>query len=166
MKISSSKIHFKLRKSPLLAWGVIFFLLSQYTANSQLSVHTAQNLSFGAFSPGNSGGTVIIASNGTRSVSGNIIPLNMGYQYFSAIFEVAAPAGTIINIMKGPNVQLTGSNGGSMTLSIGNSDPASPFISSVNPTNIKVGASLIVGSIASNPPGTYTGTFSITFIQE
>ena len=33
-----------------------------------ISVYTVQNMSFGAFTNGNTGGTVIISTNGTRSV--------------------------------------------------------------------------------------------------
>ncbi|HTE29596.1 MAG TPA: DUF4402 domain-containing protein, partial [Chryseolinea sp.] len=64
---------------------------------------------------------------------------------------------------------LTGSNGGSMMLGIGSSDPASPF-SIVNPspgrTSINIGGTLTVGNLVANPPGIYTGNFYITFNQE
>jgi hypothetical protein len=134
-----------------------------------MSVSTIQNLSFGAFSPGNAGGSVIISNSGSRSVTGDVIPLNMGVQYFHAIFEIDAPQGSIISILNGPNATLTGSNGGSLSLQIGNSDPASPFIITVPQpvrTQVNIGGTLTVGSPAANPPGTYTGTFYITFNQE
>lgn len=134
-----------------------------------MSVYTIQNLSFGAFSHGNTGGNVIISNSGTRSVTGDVIPLNMGVQYFHAIFEIDAPQGSIISILNGPDATLTGSNGGSISLQIGNSDPASPFTITVPQpvrTQVNIGGTLTVGSPAANPPGTYTGTFYITFNQE
>ena len=166
------RIQIKLlkRKRPLLLICVgVHFLLISFYGNAQISVNTSQNLSFGAFSHGNSGGTVVIATNDTRSITGDIIPVNLGFLYFPAIFEVEAASGTIINIVNGADTQLTGSNGGSMTLHIGESDPASPFISTATPPArnlIKVGATLTVAGPAANPPGIYSGTFSVTFIQE
>jgi len=134
-----------------------------------ITVYLVQNMSFGAFSNGASGGTVIISTNGARSVTGNVIPLNMGVQYFQAIFDVDSPIGSIISILNGSDAVLTGSNGGSMTMHIGGSDPPSPFIIIVNQpvrTPVNIGGTLTVGNTAANPPGTYNGTFYITFNQE
>jgi hypothetical protein len=136
---------------------------------SQVSATTYQNFSFGAFSPGNSGGTVTVAANGSRTVTGDVIAVNLGFQYFPAIFEIEAPVGTIINIVNGPDTQLTGSNGGAMTLRVEGHNPAPPFISSVSPpqkTPVTVGATLTVSTTASNPAGNYSGSFSLTFVQE
>ena len=134
-----------------------------------LSVYTIQNLSFGAFSHGNTGGTISLTSNGTRSSTGDVIALNLGIQYFNAIFEIESPVGTIITILNGPDATLTGSNGGSMSLHIGNSNPASPFNNIVGPpgrTQISIGGTLTVGGAATAPSGVYTGTIYITFNQE
>ena len=134
-----------------------------------ISVYTIQNLSFGAFSHGMAGGTVIVSNTGTRSVTGDVIPLNLGVLFFHAIFEIDAPVGTIISILNGSDATLTGSNGGSIFLQIGNSDPPFPFITTVAQparTQVNIGGKLTVGGPAANPPGTYTGTFYITFNQE
>jgi hypothetical protein len=115
------------------------------------------------------GGTVSISANGYRSVTGSIVPLNLGVNYFQAVFEIEAPEGTVVSIMNGGNVTLTGSNGGSMMLQIGNSDPPSPFAVTIPPpgkTRISFGGTLTVGGPAQNPPGSYSGTFSITFNNE
>jgi len=144
--------------------------LSSLPSFSQISsVTSVQNLSFGAFSQGSLGGTVSISANGSRSVTGSIVPLNLGVSYFQAIFEIEAPEGTVVSIMNGGNVTLTGSNGGSMMLQIGNSDPASPFAITIPPpgkTRVNFGGTLTIGSPAQNPPGSYSGTFSITFNNE
>lgn len=133
-----------------------------------ISVFTIQNMSFGAFYQG-TGGTVVIATNGSRSVTGSVVPLNFGFSYFQAIFELEAPSGTIISILNGPNATLTGSNGGSMVMQIGGSDPASPFnvtVPSPGRTTINIGGTLNVGNPVASPPGTYRGTFSVTFNYE
>lgn len=134
-----------------------------------LSVYTIQNMSFGAFSNGGTGGTVIISTNGTRSVTGNVVPLNLGTTYFQAIFDIDAPIGSIVSILNGSDATLTGSNGGSMSMHISDSDPPSPFIIIVSQptrTQVSIGGTLTVGSPVANPPGTYNGTFYITFNQE
>lgn len=135
------------------------------------TIHTnpAQGLYFGAFFTGNLGGTVIIYPDGTRAVTGDVIQASLGYSFAAAIFEVEAEIGTRVGIVNGPDVILTGSNGGSMNLHLGSSLPASPFVSTVAPPSrnqISVGGTLTVGNILSNPVGSYTGTFSITFVQE
>lgn len=134
-----------------------------------LSVYTTQNISFGAFAHGNSGGTITISPDGIRTVTGDVIALNLGIQYNNAIFEIESPSGTIISIINGPDVTLTGSNGGSMSLHIGSSNPASPFNNTTAPpgkTLINIGGTLTVGGAATSPPGSYSGSIYITFNQE
>jgi hypothetical protein len=134
-----------------------------------IQVYPVQNMSFGAFSTGSTGGTVIISNSGTRSVTGDIVALNMGASYFQSIFDIEAPIGAIVSILNGPDATLTGSNGGAMTMHIGNSDPASPFIIVVQQptrTAVSIGGTLTVGNAAACPPGNYTGTFYITFNLE
>ena len=134
-----------------------------------LYVYTIQNLAFGAFYHGNTGGSVIIENDGSRSTTGDLVALNLGITYFNAIFEIEAPPGTIVSILNGPDATLTGSNGGSMTLSIGTSSPAAPFNTVLSPpsrTQVNIGGTLTVGNNAASPPGAYTGTFYITFNHE
>jgi hypothetical protein len=134
-----------------------------------MQVSTYQHLSFGAFINGYNGGTVTVEPGGNRSVSGDIIPIFLGNQYHPAIFEVEANAGTVINIMNGPDIFLTGSNGGSILLHLGASLPQSPFINSTRPpfrTQIMIGGTITVGNTLANPPGDYTGYFFVTFVQE
>ncbi|HAL81401.1 MAG TPA: hypothetical protein DCO83_03520 [Mucilaginibacter sp.] len=131
-------------------------------------VDPTQGLIFGAFYQGTSGGTVIIYPNGTRSTTGTVVGVNQGYSYSPAIFQVNAEPGTRLTISNGPDVYLTGSNGGSMRLHIGGASPASPFTATARPpavTLIYIGGTLTVGSPLASPPGNYTGTFSVTFIQ-
>ena len=134
-----------------------------------LYAYSIQNINFGAFSHGNTGGTLIIGSDGTRTATGDVVPLNLGVSYYNAIFEIEAPPGAIISMINGPDATLTGSNGGSMSLHIGNPYPASPFSNTNAPparTQVSIGGTLTVGASGTAPPGTYTGTIYITFNHE
>lgn len=134
-----------------------------------VTVSLVQNLSFGAFCQGNSGGTVIIYPDGLRSSTGDVILLNLGYSFSSGLFDVTANPGTRITLLPSPDAILTSSSGKTMTLQIGTSDPVSPFIITTNPpssTELRIGGTLIVGTPLANPPGNYIGSFNITLIQE
>ena len=147
----------------------LFFLTCLRADSQGLNVTTIQNLSFGAFSQGSSGGTITVSTAGSRTASGTVVPLNLGIQYFQAIFEVEDSTGTIVSILNGPDATLYGSNGGTMSLHLSNSDPVSPFISAVDPpqtTAISIGGTLTVGNADVTPPGNYTGTFYLTFNNE
>jgi hypothetical protein len=148
----------------------LFFFMNCFCASAQVtSVSTIQDLSFGAFSQGTNGGTVTISNSGIPSTTGTVLPVNLGGNLpAQAIFEVEAPPGTIISISNGPDATLKGSNGGTMILRPGISNPSSPF-NVTNPTGrtlINLGGRLTIGDPAANPPGTYTGTFFITFNNE
>ncbi|MCW3116922.1 MAG: hypothetical protein JWM28_1004 [Chitinophagaceae bacterium] len=145
---------------------VIFLFSFSIPAHAQFKIFPVQNISFGAFYPGSNGGSVIISANGTRSVTGTVVPLNLGIQFCQAIFDIEAPQGTIVSILNGSDIVLSGSNGGSMSFHIGNSQPANPFSTSQSPparTPVNIGGTLSVGSAMTNPAGSYTGTFAITF---
>jgi hypothetical protein len=144
-----------------------------FSANAQeypprpMQVSTIQNLSFGAFIQGNIGGKVIIDPQGSRTVTGDLIPANMGYSYYPAIFQIDAIPGTLINIVFGPDVTLNGSNGGTLTLHVDTSLPSSPFINTKNTsTQVRIGGTLTVSNSIANPAGNYIGNFSITFVQQ
>ena len=157
------------------------FIVSTSTASAQfglpgnpprpitVKVDPLQGLSFGAFYLGNNGGNVIVAPNGSRSVSGSIIPVNQGFSFSPAIFQITAEPGTIITLVNGPDVMLSGSNGGKINLHIGNSDLGNQFITSAtssSPTLLRVGGTLTLDNTLANPPGNYNGIFSIIFIQQ
>jgi len=135
-----------------------------------ITVNNSQPLAFGAFTPGAAGGTVTVAPDGgTRSSSGTVILLNMGIIYTPAMFYVRANPGTVISLLSGPPSTITGSNGGTLTLQTDGTWPASPFVTMVpfqQQTTVLVGGTLTVGTIAANPPGSYSGTIDVTFVQE
>lgn len=183
MKVKASKMktivkHLFNEKLPMVV--VFFIAFFQYgTVNAQggpenpprpviIYVNPAQGLNFGAFYQGGTGGSVIVYPNGSRSTTGSVIQTSQGFSFSPAIFEVDAEPGTLVTILNGPDVTLTGSNGGTMNLTIGNADPPSPFIAtatSPSRTLIRIGGTLTIGNPLANPPGNYNGTFSVTFIQ-
>jgi hypothetical protein len=133
-----------------------------------LEVYLIQDLNFGAFSK-NNGGTITVSNTGARSATGDVVPLNLGFNYFEAIYEVEAPPNSVVSILNGPNVTLVGSNGGTLSLSIGTSNPGSPFMTTVSPparTTVRIGGTLTAGNNTAAPPGTYIGTFEVTFNLE
>lgn len=136
-----------------------------------IAVHVdpGQGLIFGAFFLGPSGGTVTINPDGSRTVMGSIVGANLGYPFSPAIFEVEANQGTLIQVLRGPDAVLTGSNGGTLTMRIGELSTGDQFITTAQPPTrnlVRVGGVLTVGSPPANPVGAYSGTFLLTFIQE
>jgi hypothetical protein len=132
-------------------------------------INPLQGLNFGAFFQGATGGSVIIYANGARSVTGDLVQASLGYPFSPAIFEVDADPGTRVSILNGPDVTLSGSNGGSIVLHIGSSDIGSSFITTAIPpsrTQLRIGGTLTVGSALANPSGAYSGTFQLIFMQE
>lgn len=156
---------------------VIMILLFSVRADAQqppprpISVtwNPAFGLRFGAFFTSTSGGTVVVSPAGTRSATGSIVLAALGFTYGAASFDVLATPGTRITIVNGPDVTLSGSAGGSVTLHIGSSSPSSPYVTTAVPpaTNtVTIGGTLTVGGAVSSPAGSYSGSFYVTFFQE
>ncbi|MEI7664097.1 MAG: DUF4402 domain-containing protein [Bacteroidota bacterium] len=134
-----------------------------------VTVDMLQNLSFGGIALTDLGGTVTVTPSGSRYATGGVILVSQGFIYFPAIFELEGNPGTIIHPLFGPDIILTGSNGGSMTLHIDTSVPGDPLIINAAPPGkmqVIVGGTLHVGNMLANPPGSYTGVFTMMFIQE
>jgi hypothetical protein len=158
----------------------IFLLLNAITASlsaqstpfpppREIRVFATQDLGFGEFYTGTTGGSVIISPTGSRSTTGTVV-LAGGFGQ-PAIFIVELLPGRLVNILISPQTAvLTRIGGGeTMTMTIGPTDKGTSFVTSGghpfhNP--VQVGGTLHVGNISSNPAGEYTGTFHVTFIQE
>ena len=136
----------------------------------EVEVSTVQFLNFGAFAVGNSvGGTVSVDSNGTRTWTGDITLLSTGATISPALFDVYANPGTLINIAPSAPFILNGESGQTIELNIDSYSNGKTFITSMNsqtPTPVYIGGTLNLGAISANGPGQYSGTFTITFIQE
>jgi hypothetical protein len=128
---------------------------------------TVQNLAFGVFYQGLAGGTVTIDASGIRTAGGSVILLGSGI-FSVASFNVRANPGTVISFLK-PLSSLTDGSGHTMSLQIDDTNPSTPFVTTNPwsvPTTVYMGGILTVESPALNPPGNYSGTFDIIFIQE
>jgi hypothetical protein len=137
----------------------------------ELTVTATQAIHFGTICvTGGSGGTVTVGYDGNRTSTGSISLLAMAPTAQPAIFEVKLCQGRNVIITFSATTILTGSNGGELTLDIGPTERGASTASF--PTNgdcnfitpLRVGGTLnIPGSAV---PGTYTGSFDITFNYE
>lgn len=136
---------------------------------SPVKVTVKQDIGFGAFTIGASGGSITLTPQGTRLASGAIVLLNFGGTYTPLLLEIEGPKGSIVSIVADDKTILTGSNGGTMKLKIGNSIPSMPFIISEDApakSIVKIGAELIAGNLTESPPGNYSGSLNISFMVE
>lgn len=134
-----------------------------------LKVNVRQELQLGAFTQGSSGGTIRLQTDGTRTATGTVVPLNFGAAYMPLVLEIEGPKGSIVSMLAGELTILTGSNGGRMRLKIAGSNPAMPFIITDDPPAknvITIGAELIVGNSQESPPGNYSGSLNVSFVVE
>lgn len=134
-----------------------------------VEVNTARWLNFGAFTTGLNGGTVVVDFSGNRTATSDVTLLNMGPTPSSAMFDVRAIPGTVIYINAPTGVELKGTNGGIIYLDIDSFSTGQTFIHTGNantPTSVEVGGTLRVLNSGSNPPGSYNGTFTLTFINQ
>jgi len=137
-------------------------------------ISSTQSLNFGdiTIKPGSSGGKAIVGFDGRPDYLGDVILLEMYTTRQQAIFEFKLCPGRTVTLMYSLTVVLTGSNGGSMTLNVGPTNlgiSGSQFTSNLGCDDlhkIKVGGTLEVGPLSANPPGLYTGSFSLTLIQQ
>lgn len=137
---------------------------------SSLEVYLVQDLSFGSFFTGSSGGAVVITPEGNRTVSGTVIalPLSPGTP---AIFEVSLVPNRMVHISFPSSVTLrrTGGSEGMTVTGFTSDKPGNSFVTKgghpfINP--VRVGATLNVGNADNHPAGNYTGSFTVTFIEE
>lgn len=147
----------------------VFAQGSPFPPPREIRVFATQELGFGGFYTGSAGGSLIISPSGSRSSTGTVVLAGGPGQ--PAVFIVELLPGRLVNIMISPQTTtLTRINGGeTMTMTIGPTDKGLSFVTSAGHpfrTPVQIGGTLHVGSIASNPAGEYSGTFSVTFIQE
>lgn len=143
---------------------------SPFPPPSQLQVYANQELSFGSFFAGTSGGTVTISPTGTRSVTGTVVELAQS-PGTPAIFDLRLVPGRVVHIVFPASAQLVRKGGGGvlMLTDFTTDKPGNSFVTTaahpfINP--VQVGATLNVRGPNENSSGDYMGTFSVTFIQE
>jgi hypothetical protein len=77
--------------------------------------------------------------------------------------------GTPVSLLIGPDATLGGSNWRIADIKDHKFDMDHPFIITTmppSPSLLSIGGTLFVGSAVDNPPGNYSGTFNLTFVQE
>ena len=136
-----------------------------------LTVTATQAIHFGTLCvTGATGGTVTVGYDGSRTSTGDIALLSMTPSAQPAIFEIKLCQGRNVIITFSATTTLTGSMGGSLTLDIGPTEKGingSGFVTNSDCnfiTPLRVGGTLNIPGTAI--PGTYTGSFDITFNQE
>jgi hypothetical protein len=160
----------------------LLLLLSLYVQAQQVpdlpqrsgSVAATQMLHFGdlTLTSSSTGGSVVVNPDGTRTAFGDVILLNIGNVAQQAIFEYKLCPGRRVTLSYPPTVTLNGQNGGSILLHIGPTNigvSGSIFSSNMGCDDthyIHAGGTIDIGPLVSNPPGLYTGSFNIVFIQE
>lgn len=171
--MNSSKLSPLFRRLTIYVFIIFSILAFSLSVKAQekppkpiaVAVSTVQHLSFGTFIQSGLAGTITVDHTGFRSASGDIILPNMSSIVTPALFEVTALTGTLITIVNGPDTFLSGNHGGTVILSIGESNTGSPFVVTGAATNVFIGGTLTVASLSANPEGVYNGTFTVTFIQ-
>jgi hypothetical protein len=138
------------------------------TTQALITVTVTQLINFGTFCvTGNSGGTITVAFDGSRTCTGAIVLLSNNPIASPAIFEIKLSQGRNTYISYNPQSILTTSNGSKLQLDIGPSDKGvnGSSLTSVSDVNfisyLTIGGTLHIPGTA--PPGNYSGSFDITF---
>lgn len=135
-----------------------------------LTVSTTQSLNFGTFSVSGNDGTVTVNWDGSRSSSGGVILYPISPTSQPAVFEIKLCPGRNVTLTYLAATTLTRCGASPLTLHIGPTEKGtsgSTFTTNADcnfVTSIRVGGTLDVPAGAT--PGSYTGSFSITFNQQ
>lgn len=133
-----------------------------------VSINQLSNLSFGAFYPGKSGGSIEINPDGVRSAVGSVILLHSELNPSAAVFEIKCPSNTSVHIVIDQQIVLQDATGQQLL--------CEPLLSEsdyfISPENAEAGFLYRVGAKVDIPPATYesafsySGTLSIMLILE
>ena len=147
----------------LLLISILFASTVNIVLAQPIEVTNTQNLNFGFFcQTDNTGGTVTVSNTGSRSATGNITLISSSYS--CAAFTITTDSTNQFSLqISQPEIDISGSNGGSMLLQIGSSNPEFPTIATGQPATIYLGGTLNVDSRSENPAGTYSGNYLLYF---
>jgi len=143
---------------------LIFLIFSSEKVLSQpIEITNNQDIYFGIFSQYDDvGGTVIVSNTGSRSSTGNIILIGSTFSYAS--FTITTDSTNLFSLeIDKPTINLSGSNGGSMSLQIGTANPEFPSVVNGSPATVYIGGTLTVGTRSTNPSGAYSKNYILTF---
>ena len=150
--------------------GLIFFSFSLYAQRtSELKAHVSQELSFGSFYSGRSGGTITISPDGNRWVTGEIILL-VNSSGCPALLEIEAPPNRTIHVEFPVSAEIKQA-GGQQSLTINNftTDKLNNSLLTSSRdlpygNQVRVGATLTVPGSVTLSSGNYIGNFRINVV--
>lgn len=157
--------NFIINKS-LLIFAV--FLLFSNSMKAQISTTVIENINFGTFYPGLSGGAIYIPSSSSfsRQATGSVVLINDASNAPSVLtlrLTISKGNSSVAYGFTTPTtIVLNGSKGGSMTMTL-NSLPTNFSVQKNSPQTFYIGGTLNVGTLSSNPSGSYSGSFTVTF---
>jgi len=164
----SNKKHFL--KLVFLIIG-LFFCIDTTFAQGILTINATQSIHFGSICITGPGGTVTLGYDGQRSSTGNVLLLSVAPTAQPAIFEIKLCEAGIVTITYDATTVLTGSNKeSSLTMDIGPTEKGISGSSFMTNSDCNIITTLLVGGTLHIPdlavPGTYSGSFAITFNQQ
>jgi Domain of unknown function (DUF4402) len=142
---------------------------AEITVVHPLSFVIDDNLEFGTLIPGNAAGTVTMAPTGVRTATGGIVLVGGGHNAasfagqgtFNQRVDISLVANSIFITGPGPRMRVRTFVVGSTPTAVLTTTPRRFRIAAANGIfAFPIGATLEVG--ANQPPGTYSGTWSIT----
>jgi hypothetical protein len=130
------------------------------------SASETSQLNFGRFSPGPSGGKIILTPQNTISVQGTVFKGIGSFNAASFYLSGDVDAAFSISLPAEPVVLTNTASSKTMTVEDWNSAPPPGIGTGMlrdGMQTVFVGATLNVGTIHDNPVGVYTGSYTITF---
>jgi hypothetical protein len=151
----------------------IFFhvciLVNGQNTKKDIEVRVLSDLAFGSFVTGATDGTVTVSPQGDRTVTAPVIGLALS-PVSSAEFEITTQGRPWIQFnINVPAFLYRFGGGESIEITDFKTDKLSNTFRATggnSPDIIRVGATLNVKNSALNPPGSYAGTFTVTFIEQ
>jgi hypothetical protein len=142
---------------------ILFILMFKMVLSQPIEITNTQDINFGIFCQTDDiGGTVTVSNTGTRSATGNVTLIGQTFSYAAFTITTDSTDQFFLQIDK-PAISLSGSNGGSMSLQIGTSNPEYPSLVIGSPAIVYIGGTLTLGTRSENPSGTYSRNYLLYF---
>lgn len=148
-----------------LKLSLLILLISMFkmVLSQPIVITNTQDLNFGIFCQSDDiGGTITVSNTGTRSSTGNVTLIGQTFSYAAFTITTDSTNQFSLQIDK-PAISLSGSNGGSMLLQIGTSNPEFPSLVLGSPAIVYIGGTLTLGTRLENPSGSYSGNYLLYF---
>jgi hypothetical protein len=130
-----------------------------------LAANEDEALNFGRFTPGSSGGAVVVSPDGLRTVRGTVMTAG-GIHSPGRFVVIREPGASFTISLPGEETLLVHQqSGNTMQVNGWISDPPTGDAANLSDGSriISIGATLNIGNIEENPAGIYAGTFVLTF---